>query len=189
MSKKFLALFIILVVAVISSGYAISAFIMQPASKPTDSSEPTPSPTVTPTSTPASTPELTPTSEPELAYDYVVYEWYLKAEYINNGTWLRTIYYNYTSDRTWLENYRGYLESMYYSTFPPDRLFPPGCYVDLFVNAEFDAETGWTKAVYEYSAEPHYTYWSDGSLNYNHYSIETVLPTLADGRGWTKNFI
>ena len=134
-------------------------------------------------------PTPTPTGEPEVTYDYVVYEWYLKAEFINNVTWLSQVYYNYSVTQTWLENYIGYLESMYYSTFPPDRLFPPNLYRNAFINAEFSVATGWTKAVYEYFAEPHYSFWNDGSLNYCYYSIETILPTLADNRNWTKTYV
>jgi hypothetical protein len=186
LNKKILAfLTVILIVAVISGGYAISPFIMQPASEP----EPTPTHTPSATLKPEPPPEPTPTGETEFSHIYVVYEWYLKVEYINNETWLSNAYYNYTADQAWFENYKSYLESMYYSTFPPDRLFPPGCYINLFVNSDFNTETGWTKAVYRYAAEPHYSYWSDGSLNYNHYSVETALPMLADNRGWTKTFI
>ncbi len=187
MNRKITAvLAIILMTVVISSGYAIAAFIIQPTSEPEAS--PTPELSSTPTFAPVPTPEASPTAEPAASYDYVVYKWCLKAEYINNETWLSKAYYNYTDDKTWLENYGAYLESMFYSTFPPGRLFPPECYVNLFVDAEFNVETGWTKAVYQYAAEPHYTYWMDGSLNYNHYSIETVLSDIADERDWTKTF-
>ena len=98
------------IVSIISLSYYI---VSQP-----NQTQNTPSPTPTPTNTPVSSPA--PTTEPTLAYDYVVYEWHLKAEYINNVTWLNWSMAavtvgdeirstNYNSNKTWSENYIAYV--------------------------------------------------------------------------------
>jgi hypothetical protein len=140
-----------------------------------------PSPTPTPTWPPA------PTAEPELTHDYVVYEWHLKAEYINNVTWLNNSlatvgkpeYYNLS--KTWKENYLDYLSRK--ETWPAQAdgsLVIMYLAVKLFVDAEFDESTGWTKATYQY------TEYENVIATYD---IEHSLPDMADGRGWTKTFV
>jgi hypothetical protein len=159
-----------------------------PTQTPTQAPTPTPTLTPTQTSTPTQT-QTTPNPTPSpLPHNYTVYEWHLKANYINNVTWLSVVT-AYNSSLTWKENYLSYLQSMYYSTFPPDRLFPPSVYQYCFVSAQFDPTTGYTKALYLYYPEPHYSYWADGSLNYSYYAIENNLPFIADSQGWSKTFI
>jgi hypothetical protein len=157
---------------------------------------PAPTPTSTPTFTPAPTPEPIPTTEPTLAYDYVVYEWHLKAEYINNVTWLewnmasitqgdQIISTSYDSAKTWSENYIAYINSFW--AIPQQiadsdiGVLAKAAFVrQVSVNASFNEATGYTKALYQYG--------EDDGVPW-HYAIESVLPIIADGRGWTKTFI
>ena len=147
-----------------------------------------PSPTPTPTSTPAFTPA--PTNE--TSYTYIVYEWYLKAEYINNVTWLnwsmagatqgdQILRTSYDSDKTWSENYITYIKSR--KAIPEEIAYSgmgvlaKGAFVlQVSVNASFNEATGFTKALYKYGEDLVY-------------SIDSVLPIIADDRGWTKTFV
>jgi hypothetical protein len=142
-----------------------------------------PSPTPTPASTPMPTP--TPTAEPTLA-DYVVYEWHLKAEYINNVTWLNwSMAGDYDSGKTWSENYISHINS--YWAIPQQiansdmGVLAKIAFVrQVSVNASFNEATGFTKATYQYG-EDNGVPWS--------YAIEANLPILADSRGWTKTIV
>jgi hypothetical protein len=155
----------------------------------------TPSPTPTPASTPTFTP--VPTAEPTLAYDYVVYEWYLKAEYINNVTWLNWSMAavtvgdeirstNYDSSKTWSENYIAYVnhfEDIPQQVADSDSMGPISKWSfirQLSVNASFNEATGYTKAFCQYAE------YEDVPFQYG---IELELPLLADDRGWTKAFV
>jgi hypothetical protein len=141
--------------------------------------EPEASPTPTPTNTPAFTP--TPSAEPTLPYDYVVYEWHLKAEYINNVTWLNDNF-GYDSGKTWSENYIAYINSFW--AFPEQLrnsdmgVLAKAAFVrQVSINASFNEATGFTKAVYQYAE-------IDSVPMY--YVIESTLPIISDNRGWTK---
>ena len=155
----------------------------------------TPSPTPTPTNTPAFTPA--PTAEPTLAYDYVVYEWHLKAEYINNVTWLNWSMAavtvgdeirstNYNSSKTWSENYIAYVnhfEDIPQQVADSDSMGPISKWSfirQLSVNALFNEATGYTKAFCQYAE------YEDVPFQYG---IELELPLLSDDRGWTKTFV
>jgi hypothetical protein len=151
------------------------------AREPTEATEPEP--------TPQESIEPEPVEpEPERAYVYVVYEWYLKAEYMNNVTWLnwtratttqggKILRTAYDSNKTWSENYIAHIKSQY--AIPKDLdpnmgVLAKAAFIRyVSVNASFNEETGYTKAIYTY--EP--------SL---YYAIESSLERLADGRGWTK---
>jgi hypothetical protein len=174
-----------LVAIVIGFSYLQSEIYQLEQKPPTQTKQPTLTPTAAPINPTQTTPNPTPSPLP---HNYTVYEWHLKANYINNVTWLSVVT-AYNSSLTWKENYLSYLQSMYYSTFPPDRLFPPSVYQNCFVSAQFDPTTGYTKALYLYYPEPHYSYWADGSLNYSYYAIENNLPFIADSQGWSKTFI
>jgi hypothetical protein len=140
-----------------------------------------PTPTVYPTAAPAgvtATPVPQPTTQQPLAHTYVVYEFNLKAEYINNADWLSTrVYYN--QSKSWKENYFAYLASL--NTYPEqmrDSMAASLFSSHQYVSAEFDASTGATKATYNYVEY-------DGVPQFN--SIETYLPNLHDGHGWNKS--
>jgi hypothetical protein len=143
--------------------------------------------TPTPTSTPASVPEQTPSPEPTaepLLHDYVVYEWHLKAEYINNVTWLNDNF-GYDSGKTWSENYVAYINSRW--AFPEQLrdsemgVIAKAAFVrQVSVNASFNEATGFTKAIYQYAE-------IDSVPMY--YVLESTLPIIADDRGWTKTFV
>jgi len=149
-----------------------------------------------PSPTPTPTPEPTPIAEPTVAYEYVVYEWRLKAEYINNVTWLewnmagitqgdQIISTSYDSGKTWSENYIAYINSFW--AIPQQiadsdiGVLAKAAFVrPVSVNASFNEATGFTKAVYQYG--------EDDGVPWL-YAIEGMLPIIADGRGWTKTFI
>ncbi len=134
--------------------------------------------------------ENKPAETEELPYDFVVYEWHLKTEYINNVTWLnntRGKLWNvnlsrnvplYNASQTWLENYFGFLSDRKW--YISDKALTPP--VDVFISAEFNAETGWTKVVYEYKETNHPDYW-------NGYVIEGWLNRNVTVSGWTKTLI
>jgi hypothetical protein len=119
-----------------------------------------------------------------------VYEWHLEPEYINNVTWLNHTFSEksevfYDSDRTWTENYVIYINSFY--AFPQqlmnshlEGLVGASFIRPVFGNTSFDETTGFTKATYQYAEYDHVPMY---------YGIESILPTIADDRGWTKNFI
>jgi hypothetical protein len=172
-----LLLAILAIVSITSLSYYM---VSQPDQTPT-----TLSPTPTPTSTPMITPA--PTPEPKLTHNYVAYEWYLKAEYINNITWLKSSiaslsskYYNYS--KTWSENYITYLES--YWAFPEELVnsdmgvLAKAAFVRwVSASVSFNETTGFTKVLYPYESNEVY------------YVIESSLPHLADDRGWTKALV
>jgi hypothetical protein len=102
------------------------------------------SPTLHPTSPTAITPPL--------RHNYTVFEWTLKAEYINNVTWLSNIG-PYNDSKTWTENYVYLISHNGGSAFPSqmhDSLAAAYFVVPAFVNVTFDEQTGFTKATYHY---------------------------------------
>ncbi|MGD6806212.1 MAG: hypothetical protein ACQCN4_04570 [Candidatus Bathyarchaeia archaeon] len=143
-----------------------------------------PTPTVGPTAaqtgaTPTYTPQ--PTSKSDLRYSYVVYEFRLKSDYINNQTWLSgKVAYN--QSLSWKENYFAYLaRCTVYPVQMRDSMASMMFDTNEFVSAEFDSTTGATKVTYNY-------------LEYNglaeYYSIEYNLPNIiADGTSWNKNYV
>ena len=122
--------------------------------------------------------------------DYVVYEWNLKPEYIDNVTWLNETLSEksgvlYDSEKTWTENYIICVNSFY--AFPQqlmnshlEGLVGASFIRPVFGNTSFNEATGFTKATYQYAEY-------DGVPMY--YGIESILPIIADSRGWAKNFI
>lgn len=87
--------------------------------------------------------EPTPTPK-TLPYSYVVYEFTLKAEYINNAEWI----YNYDSQKTWLQNYITFLESMHgYPEQARDSIAAMMLARKLCESSEVNIETGRTKYV------------------------------------------
>jgi len=182
LDKKVIGILLIAILAIVLT-VSISYFIFsQPNQTP---NTPSPTPTPTPTPAPSPTSEPTPTAEPEVAYDYVVYEWYLKAEYINNVTWLNSST-SYDSGKTWSENYIAYVNN--FEAIPQQIADSESMGViskwafirQLSVNASFNEATGYTKAFYQYVEYENVPF---------KYAIESMLPILADGRGWTKTFI
>ncbi|MCW4000665.1 MAG: hypothetical protein NWE93_10535 [Candidatus Bathyarchaeota archaeon] len=142
-------------------------------------------PQTTPTAYPTAPSEATatpapqPTSQP-LPYNYVVYEFNLKSECINNVEWLSTKT-PYNQSISWKENYIAYLASL--DSYPEqtrDSMASMMFSSHEFVSAEFDASTGATKATYNYLEY-------NGVPEFN--SIETYLPNLHDGAGWNKNYL
>jgi hypothetical protein len=175
---KIAGLLLISLLAIVTA-VSFSFYIVSQQNQAQNTSSPTPTPASTPLSTPAST------AEPELAYNYAVYEWHLKAEYINNTAWLSQAYIPYNITQTWLENYITFLASS--EAFPSQASdsIAAGALVTsgAFVNAEFNQETGWTKATYKYYEFENVAY---------SYTLETALPSIgdfADDREWTKTFI
>jgi hypothetical protein len=149
-----------------------------PTQSPKPSETPTQIPTPTSYSTP--TPKTTPTK--------VVYEWHLKPEYINNVTWLNQsmtdiFSKHYDSSKTWSENYIQFIDSFW--EIPQQYLDSgmgalAGAYLiqHLPVNTSFDESTGLTIAEYQYA---------ESNSVPLHYVIESILPTIADNSGWTRN--
>ena len=135
----------------------------------------------TPAPTPPPTPKPEATAPP--SHNYTVFEWYLKAEYINNITWLKTII-NYNDSLTWTENYISLISNRYGSAFPvqaEDSLAAGFLSVPAFKNATFNQETGWTKATYKYYEQELQPYL---------YSIETAYPSLkAYAYNWQEYFL
>jgi hypothetical protein len=110
-----------------------------------------------------------------------MYEWFLKAEYINNDTWLRSLT-SYNSSKTWSENYVIYLDSFW--AVPQDLMnldigvLAKAAFVrQVSANVLFNETIGFTKVLYPYESDEVY------------YVIESSLPHLADDRGWTKDFV
>jgi hypothetical protein len=178
MDKAIIGILLIAILAIVS----ITSLSYYIASQSTQTSN-DPSRTPTPTSSPTITPD--PTAKPELSYDYVVYEWHLKAEYINNIGWLSNAYSPYDVTQTWRENYIAFLSSR--EAFPSqasDSIAAAALVTSgAFVDAEFNQETGWSKATYKYYEFENVAY---------SYTIETALSGLddfADDRGWTKTFV
>lgn len=148
--------------------------------------EPDLSSTPKPTSTPPTIPEQSPppeaTVEPSL-YDYVVFEWYLKAEYINNVTWLNMTWASYDFGKTWSENYIAYIDDFWaipqgIADSDIGVLAKAAFVIQVSANVSFNEATGFTKVLYQYSESDEL-----------YYAIESSLPRLADTRGWTKTYI
>ena len=141
---------------------------------------------------------LTPSSQPnskatapteQNSFSYVVYEWHLRPKYINDVTWLNQTLSEksgifYDSDKTWNENYITCIDSFY--AYPQQLMnahlegpVSAAFIRRVFGNASFNEATGFTKATYQYAEYDHAPMY---------YLIESVLPTVADSRGWTKTF-
>lgn len=161
------------------------------SSSPSQTSTPnlTPSPTPTPAPSPIRQPSSS--SESKLPYAYVVYEWHLKPEYIGNITWLNQTLKEtrgilYDSGKTWSENYISYFsnfEALPQQIADSESMGPISKWTfirQLYVNASFNEATGFTKAICQYDEYHGVPF---------HYDVESILPILADGRGWTKTFV
>jgi hypothetical protein len=181
--KAVIGILLITILAIVSIT-SLSYYIVSQPNQTQDTQTPSPTPTSTPL--PEQTPTPKPTVEPSL-YDYVVFEWYLKAEYINNVTWLNeslgrvgTPQY-YDSSKTWQDNYFEYLSRhiAYPAQAKDDPLVWGYLGRSVFVNAEFDEATGYTKATYQYAE-----YQNETML----YGIENFLPKMVNDNEWTKNF-
>lgn len=127
-------------------------------------------------------PEKTPQPYPEpkpkepLPYDFVVYEWHLNQQQINNVTWLNvSMGYKYNTSISWVENYIYYLSRLWAK---PTKS-APGIMRDysVFVNAEFDQITGYTKATYLYKRfDGHiYYYFLDEFINWKFVDFTKTL--------------
>ncbi len=151
-----------------------------PAVTPTPASGNVNPPSQTPSYT-SQTPPLSP-----LSHSYVVYEWYLKPEYINNMTWLdqRTSEVGpvYNNSLTWKQNYVLYLSSpiAYPEQAKDDPLVWHLLGRNVFISAEFNDQTGYTKAVYDYAEYQGVTML---------YGIEAFLPQMAVNGNWTRAYL
>jgi hypothetical protein len=117
---------------------------------------------IAPVSTPAPNP-----------FRVAVYEWTLRSEYVNNTGWLsglRMNSYFYSKEASFARNYRMYLDQFYIS-------FADGTPANVVVtDLVYDEVSGYTRLTTNYR--------SDGVMQ-----IESVLPSISDGRGWTVKFI
>ena len=122
-----------------------------------------------------------PTSDSNLQYTYVVYEFSLKSDYINNQEWLSQKV-SYNQSLSWKANYFTYLAKFtVYPTQMQDSTASMLFSTHEYVSAELDANTGTTKVTYNYVEY-------DGVAEY--YSIEHYLPDIiADGTGWDKYYV
>ena len=184
MDKAIIGVLLIAIIAIVSATSLAYYVAIQ-----TNETHNTPLPTPTPASTPLSTPA--PTAEPTLTNDYVVYEWHLKAEYVNNVTWLNSTIRSttaeyYDSDKTWTENYIAYIDGFWaipkqIADAPEMGVLAKAAFViQVSASVSFNEATGFTEVVYQYAE-------SGGEPLY--YVIESSLTNLADDRGWTKTFI
>jgi len=171
-----LALLLINVVVVIAGFAYLQSeidLINPPKTNPTQpATEAYPTPTPKAATTPAASPAAT-----ESPYKYVVYEWTLKPENINNKDWLKN-YGIYNSSLSWRENYIERISRC--GAYPENTQGSLASYyfrVEAFVSVDFNEQTGYTKATYTYF---------NGCL----YELETAYAAFKDGSTrWSKTFI
>ena len=180
LDKKVLGVLLITLLAIVFA-VSLSYFLFSQPNQTPNNLSPTPTPTSTPTTIPEQTPTPRPTFEPSL-YHNVVFEWYLKAEYINNVTWLNSSWKSYDYSKKWSENYVDYIDSFW--ALPQEIadsdigvLSKAAFVIQVSANVSFDESTGFTRVLYQYSE-------SDDL----YYVLESSLPRLADSRGWTKTY-
>jgi hypothetical protein len=177
-----------IIIGVLLTGMVVGFCIIQGEINQLKALAPTPTPQPTPL---RHEPQVTPPPKHPGA-KYVVYEWYLKAEYINNTTWLirKSQKESYTmvptfvfkEARSWKQNYDAYLAN--FKAYPHSDGGPFSSLAlgqDAFVSAEFNEATGYTKATYRYLENYYgpYGYW-----------VEFIFlePQYIDGT-WTKTYI
>ena len=173
----------VLLITLFATVFAVSLgyFLFSQPNQTPNSLSPTPTPTSTPPTIPEQTPTPKPTLEPSL-YNNIVFEWYLKVEYINNVTWLDSSWSSYDDAKTWSENYIDYIDSFWAL---PQEIADSGIgvlakaafVIQVSANVSFDEATGFTRVLYQYSE-------SDDL----YYVLESSLPSLADSGGWTKTY-
>jgi hypothetical protein len=182
---------IIALLIVILTAVVLVFVVLQNQINDLDNQAPTPTPPPAISNTPSyPTPTYTNPTKPNstpLKYSNVVYEWYLKPQYINNETWLNqsmsevgpVSYYN--TSLTWRQNYFDYLSRPI--AYPEQAKDDPFVWHLLgrpvFIRAEFNYITGYTKAVYEYTEYQGVTMF---------YEIENYLPQMAVNGNWTKTY-
>jgi hypothetical protein len=176
LDKKIIGILLTAVLAIVFTA-SLSYFLFGQPNQTPNIPSPTPTPTPTLSPTPTTTPALTPAPTSELPYTYVVYEWYLNASQANSVDWLtQATYGEYDASKSWTTNYFDYLASLHTA---PTQDAPWMLYVYLYVTAEYNASTGWTKATYEY-------------MEYNdevcYYNIEYVLTDRWKIADWSKTF-
>ena len=115
-----------------------------------------------------------------LPYNDVVYEWFLKPEYIDNVTWLSGVV-AYNPYISWEENYLSFLERQlaYPLQVSGSPLAAYYLSISVAVSQMFNETTGWTVATYKYAEFQNVTM---------AYQIEGYLPTISVNGNWTKTY-